>query len=198
MIDSLQHGHRENVTTAAQAMTIPIEDAATPQFAEIYNDYFSFVFRLTRRLGVAERSLEDATQDVFTVVHRRLSDFENRSSVKTWLYGITRRVAKDYRRRSSRKEQGIVPTDGLISDTKDPEQEAAQREAAQILQTLLESIEPGRREIFVLAEMEQMTVPEIAETLSINLNTTYSRLRVARSEFEKAVARHLAAMEKQS
>ncbi len=186
------------MTTAAQAMTIPIEDAATPQFAEIYNDYFSFVFRLTRRLGVAERSLEDATQDVFTVVHRRLSDFENRSSVKTWLYGITRRVAKDYRRRSSRKEQGIVPTDGLISDTKDPEQEAAQREAAQILQTLLESIEPGRREIFVLAEMEQMTVPEIAETLSINLNTTYSRLRVARSEFEKAVARHLAAMEKQS
>ncbi len=181
-------------------MQSPAASAKTstmPQFREIYDEFFDFVYRSARRMGVHERSLEDATQDVFLVVHRRLADFEARSSIKTWLYGITRRVAKDYRRRSSRKEQGMVATDGLVSPGSTPAQEAARRQALGVLENLLDSLHASRREVFVLAEMEQMTVPEIAETLSINLNTAYSRLRLARSEFEKAVARHLAKTEKQ-
>ena len=146
------------------------------------------------------RSLDDAAQDVFLVVHRRLAEFEGRSSIKTWLYGITRRVAKDYRRRASRKEQGLVSTDGpiapqLVSDQNSPDENAARNQAAQTLERILAGLDESRREVFVLAEMEQMTAPEIAEALSLNLNTTYSRLRAARAEFEKAVARHLASME---
>ncbi len=173
---------------------------AVPQFREIYDEYFDFVYRGARRLGVHSRSLDDAAQDVFLVVHRRLGDFEGRSSLKTWLYGITRRVAKDYRRRSSRKEKGLVSTDGpiggqLASAQNSPDENAARRQAAKTLEAILANLDESRREVFVLAEMEQMTAPEIAEALSLNLNTTYSRLRTARAEFEKAVARHLASME---
>lgn len=199
MTDEAQSGHQEDVLLAMQSVQIPAAVAkARPialQFRDIYDDHFNFVYRSARRLGVHERSLDDATQDVFIVVHRRLADFEGRSGIKTWLYGITRRVAKDYRRRVGRKEQGMVPTDGLVSTVSGPDEDAAKSEAVRVLQSILSTLEPAKREVFVLAEMEQMTAPEISEALSVNLNTIYSRLRNARAEFEKAVSRHLARTE---
>lgn len=208
MTDGAPSGHEEGVVLAMQTSELASETASedlgatqvVPQFREIYDQYFEFVYRGARRLGVHSRSLDDATQDVFLVVHRRLADFEGRSSVKTWLYGITRRVAKDYRRRAGRKEKGMVSADGpishqLVADQNAPDENAARREAAQTLERILAGLDESRREVFVLAEMEQMTAPEIAEALSLNLNTTYSRLRTARAEFEKAVSRHLAALE---
>lgn len=202
MTDSPSDGHLEDVVQALQALPAPLSGSndvvETPQFREIYDEYFSFVFRLARRFGVHERSLDDATQDVFLVVHRKLADFEGRSGLKTWIYGITRRVAKDYRRRVERKEQGMVPTEGLASQSTGPAEHAARKQAAQTLETILTTLDPAKREVFVLAEMEQMTAPEISEALKLNLNTVYSRLRNARVEFEKAVARHLAKMEVQA
>ncbi len=199
MTDEAQSGHQEDVLLALQSVqtSAAVAEArpVTPQFREIYDDNFNFVYRSARRLGVHERSLDDATQDVFVVVHRRLADFEGRSGIKTWLYGITRRVAKDYRRRVLRKEQGMAPTDGLVSSGSGPDEDAAMSQAARTLQSILATLDPAKREVFVLAEMEEMTAPEISEVLSVNLNTIYSRLRNARAEFEKAVSRHLAKME---
>ncbi len=204
MTDASRAGHTGDVLALQSSAESPMKDSGSsvvaPQFREIYDDYFEFVHRGARRLGVHSRSLDDATQDVFLVVHRRLADFEGRSSIKTWLYGITRRVAKDYRRRASRKEKGMVPADGtmanqLVSTQSSPDELAARREAVQTLEHILAGLDESRREVFVLAEMEQMTVPEISQALSLNLNTTYSRLRTARADFEKAVARHLASME---
>lgn len=178
----------------AQQVVETIEAAPErPQFRDIYDQYFDFVWRCARRMGVGEKALDDAVQDVFVVVHRRLGDFEARSSIKTWLYGITRRVAKDHRRRVERKEQSLVPLDGLMESGEDPREQAARAEAARALQAILDTLDESKREVFVLAEMEQMTAPEISEVLSVNLNTVYSRLRTARAEFERAVERHLAA-----
>lgn len=199
MTESAEGGHQRGVLLAVSsvpnAAPASTDTPNLPQFREIYDNHFNFVYRSARRLGVHERSLDDAAQDVFIVVHRRLSDFEGRSGIKTWLYGITRRVAKDYRRRVSRKEQGMVPTDGLATSTSGPAENAAKREAAKVLETILSSLDESKREVFVLAELEQMSAPEISEALSVNLNTIYSRLRNARAEFEKAVARHLAKVE---
>src|ERR1044071_7430098 len=92
--------------TVAEAPT-PLErcvSAAAPvDFEAIYDDRFDFDWRSARHLGIPDASLADVVQDVFLVVHRRLSDFEARSSVRTWLYGITVRVARDHRRRAHRK-----------------------------------------------------------------------------------------------
>lgn len=160
----------------------------TPGFDELYAGYFDLVLRLVRRWGVAPSWVEDAVQEVFLVVHRRLPGFEGRSSVKTWLVGITFRVAKDFRRRAVRKGgaeplQDTHPDPGL-----DPEQRASVKEAAMIVDAFLEGLDEDRRAVFVLAELEGWTVPEIAESLSVNLNTTYSRLRLARRDFEAYVA----------
>jgi RNA polymerase sigma-70 factor (ECF subfamily) len=162
-------------------------------FESVYDRWFDFVWRSVRRLGVPEASVDDAVQDVFVVVHRRLADFEGRSTVKTWLFGIAMRVAKDHRRAASRRR----PTEPLRESLVDapcgcPMENAAQNEAVRLFHELLDTLDDEKRAVFVMAELEQMSAPEIAGALDVNLNTVYSRLRAARAGFERAVARHRA------
>lgn len=192
-------GHSPNVHSASQARTAPaVASASVPalSFDAIYEEHFDFVWRTVRRLGVADRNVDDAVQDVFVVVHRRMSDFEGRSTVKTWLFGIARRVARDHRRRAQRKEQDAeLPATVADADAPSPRDNAETAEAVQVLHQLLESLPDEQREVFVLAELEQMTAPEIAEAIDAKVNTVYSRLRLARAAFNKAVARHTARTE---
>ena len=192
-------GHYRNVTLALNMaaplppMTLTMTAGQALDFTAVYEDHFAFVWRSARRLGVPQRYLDDAVQDVFIVVHRRLADFEGRSSIKSWLFAIARRVAHDHRRRVSRKEQN-EPLDDAMPDphTATPLEQAARAEASQILQQFLANLDDDKRDAFVLAELEQMTVPEIAAATSANVNTVYSRLRAARQAFDQVVARHQA------
>lgn len=187
-----RRGHLQHVALPAPAAPVDHGSGAL-DFTELYEAYFDFVWRSVRRLGVADALLDDAVQDVFVVVHRRLADFEGRSAVKSWIFGIARRVASDYRRRASRKDRGKVSADGLAdSRTLDPAQRVQRSEAVELLYQMLEGLDEVKREVFVLAELEEMTVPEIAEAIETNVNTVYSRLRAARQAFERQVARHLA------
>jgi len=171
----------------------PHRPGAERDFGEVYTQHFDFVWRTARRLGVPDRSLDDAVQDVFIVVHRRLADFEGRSSIKSWVFAIARRVARDHRRRVGRKERGQSLPEGLVDGrAPSPMESAAKAEARRVLHDFLGALDDDKREAFVLAELEQMTVPEIAEATSANVNTVYSRLRAARRSFEQAVARHQA------
>ena len=162
------------------------------RFEDIYNDHFAFVWRSVKRLGVRE-SMDDVVQQVFIIVYRKLGDFEGRSSIKTWLYSITRRVVKDHFRTLKRKPRGEplydVPAD---NSQLDPSELASRISAHKTLTTILDSLDEEKREVFILAELEEMTVPEIAQTLEINTNTAYSRLRAGRQAFNKEVERHLA------
>jgi RNA polymerase sigma-70 factor (ECF subfamily) len=166
---------------------------AVPAFAEIYEQNFDFVWRSLRRLGVAPSTLDDAVQEVFLVVHRRLAEFEGRSSLKTWLFGISLRVAQRVARTNARH-----PTDPLCEATTfsaallTPQDEAAQREAITLLYAILNELDPDKRAVFVMAELEQLSAPEIAEATGSPLNTVYSRLRAARSEFDASLKRRQA------
>ncbi len=161
----------------------------TPSFDELYEAELPFVWRTLRAFGVPEDRVEDAAQDAFVVVHRKLDEFEGRASIRTWLFAIVRRVAQDYRRREHRKG-GHAQLQVEVSDNAPSPREAAERsEAARLLVHLLETIDEDKRAVFALVELEQMTVPEAAEALSVNVNTAYSRLRAARMEFEAALRR---------
>jgi RNA polymerase sigma-70 factor (ECF subfamily) len=160
-----------------------------PSFGEVYEASFDFVWRSARRLGVKQTHVDDVVQEVFMVVHRRLAEFEGRSQLKTWLFGITRRVVGTYHRTARRK-----PTEALgeheITATGNPEQSYATLQGQALLHALLDELEADRREVFVLAELEEMSGPEIARALELNLNTMHARLRAARRDFEQALARH--------
>lgn len=72
----------------------PTNVSVEPSLREIYASHAAAAWRSLRRLGVHESELEDALQDVFLIVHRRLADFEGRAALRTWIYGIVLRVAK--------------------------------------------------------------------------------------------------------
>ena len=181
------------------APAAPPTPAELRAFEAIYDEHLAFVWRSLRRLGVQGAALDDAVQDVFLVVHRRLPEFEARSSVKTWLFGIVLRVARTCRRSVQRKSPGTsgpgAPEDPeTLADPHGelPDALAEKTEAVRLLHEILDELGDEKREAFVLAELEQMTAPEISEALGVNLNSVYSRLRAARREFEQAVARRRA------
>lgn len=162
-----------------------------PRFPELYSNHFDLVWRALRSLGVPEHQVEDALQEVFLVVHRRLADFEARASFKTWLYGIVLGVARNARR-TERRKGGATPLvlEPEIADgAPDPHDDAVAAEALRQVSEALEDLSDARREVFVLAELEEMSAPEIARTLGINVNTVYSRLRCARIAFEEAITK---------
>lgn len=158
--------------------------------AHIYEAHFDFVWRSLRRLGVPSSALEDALQDVFIVVQRRLVDFEGRSSLSTWLFGIVLRVATEYRRRNARRNHEISTDDAvLIGTSRDPYDAARETEAARLVQEVLDAMADERKVVFVMIELEDLAPLEVAEQLGIGVNTVYSRLRLARRDFEAHVKR---------
>jgi RNA polymerase sigma-70 factor (ECF subfamily) len=163
-------------------------------FEAVYDAYFPFVWRAVLRLGVPHAHIDDVVQEIFLIVHRKLEGFEGRSTVKTWLYGIALRVARAYRirARQSGGVEAVDPEQVRAPDAARPDERAQNAEAARIVQGLLEGLDDDQREVFVLAELEQLSAPEIAEALGLKLNTVYSRLRLARAAFAVAAARHRA------
>lgn len=170
-----------------------------PVFEALYDEHAPFVWRAVRRLGVLEASVADVVQEIFLVVHRRLPEFRERSSVRAWLYAIVVRVVRDYRRSMRRKSPaqlqagGPSDPDALVDTGRpDPHASAERAQGLRLLYEVLGSLDEERREVFVLAELEQLTAPEIGEALGVNVNTVSWRLRTARQEFQAALDRRRA------
>jgi RNA polymerase sigma-70 factor (ECF subfamily) len=156
---------------------------APDAFAALYDETVDVAWRVLARLGVHAAELEDAVQDVFMVAHRRLGTLHGDVKPAAWVTGIAVRVTHDYRRRASRKS--AEPLDDHATRLEDlrlkPDDQAAQSQAAALLLRLLDGLDPTQREVFVLAELEQWSAPEIAAATQTALNTVYSRLRLARA-----------------
>ena len=169
-----------------------------PTFAELYEAYFTFVWRSSRRLGTPESNLDDVVQEIFMVAFRRQDEFEGRSSVKTWLWGIVFNVVRAHRRELAKKHPQVMDDERradpalLVDGTDGPQEQASKREAARFIDRFLDKLEDDLRAAFVLAELEQLSAPEIAAVVGVPLNTVYSRLRLARIAFTKAIARRRA------
>jgi RNA polymerase sigma-70 factor (ECF subfamily) len=201
--------HHNGKKAFVTALRQPIEtapDVAPPQpvgatdeprlsFAQVYETHFPFVWRSALRLGTPEANVPDVVQDAFVVAYRRLPEFESRSSVRTWLFAILINVVRAHRRMLAAKQPHVLkgePSADIesVADRSDgPDERAEKAEAARFVNAVLESLDEDKRAVFVLAELEQMSAPEIAAALGVPLNTVYSRLRLARQEFGEAAAR---------
>jgi RNA polymerase sigma-70 factor (ECF subfamily) len=163
-----------------------------PSLESVYREHFKAVWRVLRRLGVAAAQLDDAAQDVFLVVHRKLAGVDASGPLRSWIFAISVRVASDYRRRSGRRRTEPLD-DGFADAAPGPARQTELSEELRMLEELLAELDEKKREVFVLAELEQLSVPEIAVALEVNTNTVYSRLRSARQHFDAALARRRAA-----
>jgi RNA polymerase sigma-70 factor (ECF subfamily) len=172
----------------ATSSSHPLAAEAAPTFERVYTEEFDFVWRCLQGLGVPSSLLDDAAQDVFVIVHRRLPSYEGRSSLRTWLYGVVRNIAYKQRRRRKRKPSESLEHEPESPD-RGPEEQAQDEQAADFVRAFVSTLDERKREIFVACVLEQLSVPEVAVALEVPLNTAYTRLRAARLEFQRAIAR---------
>ncbi len=155
-------------------------------FVETYEREFAYVHRLVRRLGVRPSVCEDVVHDVFTAAYRRWNTFDSARPVRPWLSGITTRIVLDHQRKHATHREQAVATPPEVSSGTGPADALERRQGLSLAQRIIDELEVERRGVFVLHELEGATMPEIAEIFEIPLNTAYSRLRLARRDFEAA------------
>ena len=190
----------DNTAASVAAPSARTASGCAWTFDAVYEEHAQFVWRMVLRLGVPSAAAEDVMQEVFVVVYRRLPEFEERTSVRAWLSAIVVRVVRGHRRTVRRKDrardQGGSPIDpDCLFDGRVPNAlDLAERdEAVRELYAVLGCMNERRREVLVLSELEELSAPEIAKALDVNVNTVSFRLRTARKEFERILFRRRAA-----
>ncbi|HEY3494043.1 MAG TPA: sigma-70 family RNA polymerase sigma factor [Polyangiaceae bacterium] len=153
-----------------------------PSASELFERYLQFVWKVVAAHGVREADVPDVTQDVFMTAFRRLEDWDpNRSSATSWLYGIAARVASNHRRKAHvRREQATeLPGSSVAAD---PGEAIDRQRLLADLGDALASIDAGKRDVFILFEVAELTMHEVAVTVGCPLKTAYKRLYAARRE----------------
>lgn len=163
--------------------------APVPSFREIFEAHAPYVWRALRSLGVAERDADDACQEVFVVVHRRLPEFEPRANLRTWLYAICLRAASDYRRRACVRREQMTDAPPDVTAPADQHERVERTWARDALDRALERLDDEKRDVFVLYEIEGLSIAEVAEVVGVPLKTVYSRLAAARRQVIDLVKR---------
>ncbi len=168
-------------------------DLKAPTLRELFDAEFSYVWNTLRRLGVNEADVDDQTQEVFLIVHGLLGDYDASRPVRPWLFGIAYRVALRHRALARHRYERFDSTPPEALDPAPPaDQQIGANEARALLLEAIEGIDLPRRAVFVAAELDEQPIAEIAHALQIPVNTAYSRLRLAREDFERAAQRILA------
>jgi len=180
--------------------SVPVEQPAAGacaavddiDFTAVFRDFGAYVPGLLRRLGVAEREVEDVAQDVFTVIHRQLPGFRGDSTLKTWVCGVTLRVARSHLRLA--RVRKLVLGEPATEPSQAPPQleSAVLAERVRMLQRALEELSHEQRRVFVLYELEELSMRDIARLLACPEKTAYTRLHAARQNVERAIRRRLA------
>jgi RNA polymerase sigma-70 factor, ECF subfamily len=153
--------------------------AAVPAFADVFREHARYLWRALLGLGVRSADVDDACQEVFLVVHRRLPEFDGRS-IRSWLYAICLRVASDYRR-SARVRHEFPVAD--VPDATFAAQQQVELESSELwtrMLAALDELDPQKRGAFVLYEIEELPLREVAEALDCPVQTAFSRLQSAR------------------
>jgi RNA polymerase sigma-70 factor (ECF subfamily) len=164
-------------------------------FEALYESMVDYVWNVVCRMGVPQADAEDVVQEVFVTVYRRLGEFEGRAQLKTWVFTIAAHLVQHYFRSHARKPGDRATAKGTeihaLVDQRDngPAGEVERMERYDALDWVLDQLDEAKRLVFVLAELEQMTLAEIGEIVGANANTVATRLRAARQAFEKALTR---------
>jgi RNA polymerase sigma-70 factor (ECF subfamily) len=167
-------------------MSARATDAAAEPFRRMFDEEYDYVYHSLRRLGVHTRDLEDVTHDLFVEVWKSFSRFDPSRPRRPWLFAFAFRFASTYRRLARHRlhlgsEEETAVTGPSAQDTME------KKDAARILEEALETMSMEIRSVFVLYEIDETPMKDVAESLEIPVNTAYSRLRLARAAFESYV-----------
>jgi RNA polymerase sigma-70 factor (ECF subfamily) len=168
----------------------PPEEGSLPEgrLRGVVEQHFDFVWRSLRRLGVPSEAVDDAAQEVFWIMARKL-DAVASGSERAYLFATALRVSSDIRRRRAR--QRVVHDSELVEAVADlaadPDALIDQKRARDLLDVVLDKLPLDLRTVLVLTEGEELTMAEIASLLGVPPGTIASRLRRARAMFQERV-----------
>ena len=159
-------------------------------FRTIFERECAYVWTTLRRLGVAERDVEDVAHETFLRVAAHLHEYDPGRPLRPWLFVFAFRMAGDYRRLARHRRELVGgPDESLAGDTVHPDEVLASREGHALIMAGLDALDWDRRVVFVACELEEQEVATVAAALGIPRNTAASRLRLAREDFTKTVRR---------
>jgi RNA polymerase sigma-70 factor, ECF subfamily len=172
--------------------THPVDDVGGRALSveQLFRDHGPYVWRSLRRFGLSDSDADDVCQEVFVVVFKRLHEFQRRSSLRTWIYGISMRLALAHRRRASTRRELPTESPPEVVAPGGPHEKLAEHEARQLLDRALAALDDDKRAVFVLFEVEQLPMSEVAEALGCPLQTAYSRLHAAREQVQSHLKRN--------
>ena len=170
--------------------TAALGQALTPSLSSIVAKYRRFAVHALTQLGVEQAELDDAAQEVFMVVHRRLPEYCERQKLKAWLYAICVRVAHSFRRRRARSREHLSANPPeLVATTCQFERFARRQEIEQAEQLLL-AMPECQRAVFLLYVVQELPMSAVSARLNCRLQTGYSRLSKAREQLSSLKLEH--------
>jgi len=159
-------------------------------FQTLFRNEFTYVWRSLRRLGVVEHDCDDLANEVFFRVSEKYESYDRERPLRPWLFAFAARVASDYRKLARhRRETPLDSGHDLVDDASDVESRLVDREETDLVLAAMECLSMDKRTVFVMHEIDEHPIPEIAAALGIAVPTAYSRLRAARLEFTEAARR---------
>lgn len=171
----------------------PIVSVRAPSTAldlrEIFDAHFDYVWTTLRRLGVRDSDLEDVAHEVFIKVHARLTDYDRSRPIRPWLFGFAFRVAADHQRLARHRVEVLGLTSEPVDAARRPDQQMEADDERRLVEAALECVEMERRAVLLMHDADDVPIPEVARALEINVNTAYSRLRLARRDLAEAIER---------
>jgi RNA polymerase sigma-70 factor (ECF subfamily) len=161
-------------------------------FEQLYDQWFDDVSRWVRALGAREADRDDVVQDVFLVVHRRLTEFDGQN-VAGWLYQIARRKVRDYRHLMWVKHlfgnSSLPLADDMLKTTQGPLDHLETQQKRQLFERLLDGLNQDQRAAFVLFEIEGHSGEDVARLLGVPVNTVWARIHKARKKLQERAER---------
>lgn len=161
----------------------------SPDFRTVYRSELGYVWATLRRLGAPASDLEDLTHEVFMAAFRKWSDYDARRPIRPWLFGFVYRILLDHRRKGQTAREVIEAPPDRVDPAAAPDDSLVAREEQALFAAALDTLDPERRAVFVMHDVDGHRGPEIAAAIGIPLNTVYSRLRLAREQLAQVVKR---------
>lgn len=155
---------------------------------EMVTLHFDFVWRSIVRLGVPRAEAEDTAQQVFIVASRKL-DAITVGSEKAYLFQTARRLAWNMRRTLRRRREDAEPPVDHLDPGGSPDSALERGRMRAVMDRIIDELELDLREVFILFELEELTMVEIARMLGLPAGTVASRLRRARAAFRESAQR---------
>ena len=160
-----------------------------PDFRAVYRAEFAAVYNWLIRLGIRGEDVQDLAHDVFAAAYRRWETYDASRPVRPWLFGIAYRLVLDFKRKLQNQRES--PNDELeaVDASRSAEDVVASKQGLELAASIIGSLELERRAVFVMHEIEGVPIPQVADAVGVPINTAYSRLRLARQDFNAAVKR---------